>query len=243
MSIGDTLARARREAGLSITQVSQRTRIRETIIRGIENDDFSACGGDFYARGHIRGIAKTVGIDPEPLIQEYDRAHGALGQVSAAEVFEPTRPIRMRERRTPNWSAVMALAIIGVIVFVIVQAFSSSHHVNTAARDQFKKPSAAASATPPPSPTPAASQPQSSVVVQLAANQDCWVGVYSANGVEKWQGIISAGMTRSWNFTRQVSMKIGNPGGITLTVNGRSMDSLGTQPVTLNFQPGRTVSG
>ncbi|HUC27573.1 MAG TPA: helix-turn-helix domain-containing protein, partial [Streptosporangiaceae bacterium] len=36
MSIGDTLAAARRQAGLTVTQVSQRTCIRETIIRGIE---------------------------------------------------------------------------------------------------------------------------------------------------------------------------------------------------------------
>src|ERR1022692_3990168 len=51
VSIGEVLAAARRQADLTITQVSQRTRIRETIIRGIEGDDFSACGADFYARG------------------------------------------------------------------------------------------------------------------------------------------------------------------------------------------------
>ena len=72
MSIGEGLAEARRQAGLTITQVSQRTRLRETIIRGIERDDYSACGGDFYARGHIRSIADVVGADPGPLIWEYD---------------------------------------------------------------------------------------------------------------------------------------------------------------------------
>ena len=60
MSIGDALAQARREAGLTLAQVSQRTCIRETIIRGIERDDFSACGGDFYTRGHIRSVAREV---------------------------------------------------------------------------------------------------------------------------------------------------------------------------------------
>ena len=75
MSIGETLAEARRQAGLTVTQVSQRTRIRETIVRGIERDDFSACGGDFYARGHIRAIARAAGADPEPLIREYDSSH------------------------------------------------------------------------------------------------------------------------------------------------------------------------
>lgn len=51
MSIGQVLADARCQAGLTVSQVSQRTRIRETIIRDIERDEYSACGGDFYARG------------------------------------------------------------------------------------------------------------------------------------------------------------------------------------------------
>jgi hypothetical protein len=75
VGIGGALAEARTEAGLTITQVSERTRIRETIIRGIERDDYSACGGDYYARGHIRAIARVVGTDPVPLIEEYDAAH------------------------------------------------------------------------------------------------------------------------------------------------------------------------
>ena len=49
MSIGRALAEARHRAGLTVTEVSQQTRIRETIIRDIESDDYSACGGDFYA--------------------------------------------------------------------------------------------------------------------------------------------------------------------------------------------------
>ncbi len=72
MSIGAELAQARQRAGLTVRDVSQQTRIRETIIRDIEQDDYSACGGDFYARGDIRSIARVIGADPEPLIREYD---------------------------------------------------------------------------------------------------------------------------------------------------------------------------
>jgi len=242
VSIGDTLARARQDAGLSITQISQRTRIRETVIRGIENDDFSPCGGDFYARGHIRSIAKVVGVDPDPLIQEYDAAHGGIRPVSAAEVFEPAAPIKMRERRAPNWSAAMALAIAAVIVFWVAHAVAgSSHHVDNAARQKPVRPAASPTTSHTASPTPTPTH-RRSVVVQLAANEDCWVGVYAADGTEKWQGIIPAGGTHSWDFTRQVSMKIGNPGGVVLTVNGHSMNSLGTQPVTLDLKPGQAVS-
>ena len=75
MGIGVALAEARSEAGLSVDQVSERTRIRATIVRAIERDDYAMCGGDFYARGHIRAIARVVGTDPVPLIQQYDIAH------------------------------------------------------------------------------------------------------------------------------------------------------------------------
>jgi hypothetical protein len=89
MSIGETLAKARRDAGLTVTQVSQRTRIRETIIRRIEQDDYAPCGGDFYARGHVRSIARVVGTDPVPLIEEYDanlRAADDTDQFDALEL-------------------------------------------------------------------------------------------------------------------------------------------------------------
>jgi len=76
VSIGEDLAAARRRAGLTLTQVSKRTCIRETLICAIERDDYRACGGDFYTRGHIRAIAHAVGADPGPLIAEYDAAHG-----------------------------------------------------------------------------------------------------------------------------------------------------------------------
>jgi cytoskeletal protein RodZ len=111
VSIGESLAAARRQAGLSVTQVSQRTRIRETIIRGIERDDFSACGGDFYARGHIRAIAKAAGADPEPLVAEYDSSHGTPPAIAAADLPGAFAPIRLGRRRRPNWNIVLLVVL------------------------------------------------------------------------------------------------------------------------------------
>ena len=147
MSIGDALAQARSQAGLTLAQVSERTRIRETIVRGIEHDDFSACGGDFYARGHIRSIARVVGVDSEPLIHDYDTTHGAPQAIRAADVFEPATPIKLKERRRPNWSLAMIVVLallVGYGVYRAVAAVASpgghtpvaaplSHHSSAAA--------------------------------------------------------------------------------------------------------------
>jgi Helix-turn-helix domain len=98
VGIGGALAEARTTAGLTIAQVSERTRIRETIIRSIELDDYSACGGDYYARGHIRAIARVVGTDPVPLIEEYDAAH-----MPPPEPAEPEESADGLAWRLPSW--------------------------------------------------------------------------------------------------------------------------------------------
>ena len=118
MRVGEALAEAREHAGLTVADVSQRTRIRETIINEIEDDDFSACGGDFYARGNIRSIAKAVGADPEPLICEYDAAHRAPGVLSAVSLDELLTPARTPGRRRLNWPVVLGLALIVALGFV-----------------------------------------------------------------------------------------------------------------------------
>jgi Helix-turn-helix domain len=86
--IGEILAEARQQAGLTVVQVSEQTRIREAVIEGIEGGDYSRCGGDFYARANIRSIAKAVGADPGPLIAEYDALHRARGALSAVSLEE-----------------------------------------------------------------------------------------------------------------------------------------------------------
>ena len=115
MRVGEALAEARGRAGLTVAEVSQRTRIREAVIEGIEGDDYSMCGGDFYARGDIRSIAKAGGADPEPLICEYDAVHRAPGVLSAVSLDELLTAGQTPERRRRNWTAVLGLALIAAL--------------------------------------------------------------------------------------------------------------------------------
>src|SRR5712692_1896583 len=126
VSIGEVLASARSQAGLTITQVSHRTRIRETIIGGIERDDFSGCGGDFYARGHIRAIARAVGTDGEPLVGEYDSSHGTPQAAGSAGLPGPPAPLRLRQRRRPNWSGALLVALAAAASVVTYHLVGSS---------------------------------------------------------------------------------------------------------------------
>jgi transcriptional regulator with XRE-family HTH domain len=195
VSIGEVLTAARRQAGLTITQVSQRTRIRETIIRGIERDDFSACGGDFYARGHIRAIARAAGADPDPLIQEYDASHGTPQASAAAGVPGPAAPLRLRERRRTNWGVallVVLAAVIGLVVYHLVASQPAGRGTaagrTPAAAHQAGRRHPAAKNTAAP---PAARHGSSDVVISLTAvSEPCWADLTTSGGAEIFQGII-----------------------------------------------------
>src|SRR6266567_4721111 len=175
MSIGDALAEGRRQAGLTVTQVSQRTCIRETIIRGIERGDFSGCGGDFYARGHIRSIAGAVGMNPEPLIDEYDATMGAPRAISAADVFQPVTPVKLKERRRPNWTAAMALALVVIAGIFAYQHFAGRS--TTAAKQDARVQNPSTASKPKVKTSPAAVAHHRpgprKLHIRLTATQDC----------------------------------------------------------------------
>lgn len=160
-SIGGTLAKARRDAGMTVGQVADRTRIRETVINAIERDDYTLCGGNFYARGHIRSIARAAGIDPEPLIDEYDDAHGGSPQaIPARQAFEPETPVRFRERRAPNWSAAMIVALVLVAIYGIVRVATGHDEHRSAQRAAAPATATPASRSRATSPSPAAGAAQ-----------------------------------------------------------------------------------
>jgi cytoskeletal protein RodZ len=243
VSIGETLAEARRQSGLTIAQVGQRTRIRESIIRAIEQDDFSPCGGDFYARGHIRSIAGVVGIDPAPLIREYDNEHPPAA-MSAADVFEPTTPIKIKEprRRFPIAALVIVvlLAVIGYGAYRLVD----SSHTHSAATPTVTvtpavttTPKAVSSPTAAPSPTATHAPSKPQAVIVLTAAQNCWVGLTDSNGKKIFAGVISAGHSKTFTEKHKVNLVIGNTPGVKVTVNGKKIKPNTPQVVTLSINP------
>ncbi len=84
--IGPRLAAARHRRGWSIEQLAERTAIRPHVIEALEVDDFEHCGGDFYARGHIKTLAEELRLPAEELLWEY-RALYAGPEVDARQVF------------------------------------------------------------------------------------------------------------------------------------------------------------
>ena len=226
MSIGSTLAQARESAGLTLEDVAAKTRIRRTLILGMENDDFSACGGDFYARGHLRTVATAVGADPAQLLAEFDAERPEAAPPRATDVFEPEINAPA-ERRGPNWTAAMAAALVLIVGFGIVQAFSGSDKKGTEVAGTDTSTSAPARSPSPSSPSPTegggsavAQAPRGKVTVVLRATDRSWVQVTTNTGQELFQGLLQDGQQKTFADKSRIKLVIGNAGGVDLTVNG-----------------------
>lgn len=123
LTLGDSVRTARESAGLSQEQVSDRTRLRATLVRELEQGRVASCGGDVYARGHLRAIAGATGTDAAVLLAAYDREHGAAPAGLAPLVAAAPLPLAVPrsgslrlptatspERSTPRWGAAVAVA-------------------------------------------------------------------------------------------------------------------------------------
>jgi hypothetical protein len=123
--IGPELAAARTRLGLSVDQLAERTRIRPHVIEAVEVDDFEPCGGDFYARGHLRTLARVLGIDVAPLLASYDEryAHAPINprRVFEAELATGANGSIRGTRGGPNWSVLVAVVMALVLAWSIAR--------------------------------------------------------------------------------------------------------------------------
>ncbi|WP_370415190.1 helix-turn-helix domain-containing protein [Streptomyces fradiae] len=235
-SIGRALQQARVAAGLTVEEVSASTRVRVPIVHAIEEDDFSRCGGDVYARGHIRTLARAVGLDPASLIEQYDAEHGGRpSPTPAAPLFEAER-IRPEPRR-PNWTAAMVAAIVAVVGFVGFTMFNGNDGAGQAGA-AAEGPAPATKTTAPAKPKPVkpepkpvpsesaiAAAPLDKVTVKLTATDDkSWISAKAHDGKLLFDGLLLAGESKTFQDDERIDLILGNAGPIELYVNGKKVE-------------------
>src|ERR1044071_4664356 len=79
---GRTLAQLRAERQLSIADVAQRLKYGVRQIEALEAEEFDKLPGGTFVRGMVRGYAKLLDTDPQPLLDELDQRYvpGEIGR-------------------------------------------------------------------------------------------------------------------------------------------------------------------
>jgi cytoskeletal protein RodZ len=257
-SIGQVLGNARVAAGLTVDEVSAETRVRVPIVHGIEADDFSRCGGDFYARGHIRALARAVGVDGDELVRRYDAAHGGAPQDAKVPLLEHVGERRISaERRRPNWTAAMVAAIVVVVAVIGFNLAQSGPKATTASATSpatgaspsigpVLHPTLPPASAAPVKPSAIAAAPAGKVTVKLLAqNGDSWMMVKDGTGHVIFEGDLAQGQSQTFTDNKQLKLVLGNAGGVHVWANGKDLGTAGGdgQVVNVTYTPGDPVAG
>lgn len=247
MALGQILVNARKVAGISLEDLSKRTNIRESLLREFEADKCINAGGDTYARGHLRTIARVMGIDPEPLIAAFDEEHAHERRPIHDQLVESNVTLGIPEKSKITYKQLIALSLVGIVAVFGISFIVNSTGSGSNSTGQSSKPSASASPTA--SAAPSASESQNSEVktyssgsdVQVkleAINGSSWLFVSDAAGITLYSGRATQGETFLFSSTETVNLRVGNAGAVKLTVNGKEVPPIGVDGEVVNLSYG-----
>ena len=228
MTLGSTIRDAREAARLSIETLSASTSIRIGLLTEMENNNFTHCGGDTYARGHLRNIAIKVGIDPQVLIDLYNEEHSSEHRAIQDLLVENNVMQVPRESKKISWKVPAGISLSVLLVIGIVQIIISNQSTESPSVPAVT-PTAVSSASASPS-VVATSIPQSGPIsLTIAATRgNSYIDIV-VDGEHVSKGSMFQGDSKSFKGQTAISIYLSNPAGLDLTLNGKPLAPLGGQ--------------
>jgi cytoskeletal protein RodZ len=249
MTVGAYLREARESAGFSLEEIAERTRIRLTVIKDLEAERFDSSGGTAYARGHIRAIAKILNTEIDRLMIAFDEST-ETDTTPMIELLDANNATSVRSRQSVKIQPrqiMVAASIIAGIAIIIPSSIAISHKLsqkNTSAPKvvaKSEKKIVAPTVAPVQQPSASAALPAHTVSI-VASHGITWLSVTDASGAQLFSGKLSNGASQSFDPTNGLSMRIGNAGAVSVSVDGKDQGSIGAtgEVKSLTFAPAQT---
>ena len=246
---GQMLAQLRVERKLSIADVAQRLKYGARQIEALEAEEFDKLPGATFVRGMVRGYAKLLDTDPQPVLDALDQRY------IPAEIDLDLRDkgipfVHSGKRGTRAYLALSVLALIvvaGILYEWRAGTFPWSRFASNtppaqkeskappavqpdAPRAEMQIPTAAAAPSSPVVETPAApaQQPSGGVGgearIRLEFDRESWVEIRDRDGKTLMSQLNPAGSRRVVLGRPPLSLVIGNGAAVRLIYNNNPVD-------------------
>ena len=234
MTTGSELRDRRESVGLSLEQLASMTSVRMGLISEMESNNFSHCGGDTYARGHLKNIAMRLGLEPNHFVEMYNAEHSLDSRGIHDLLVENSVTSIPHERKRLSWKTPAIISVVVLLTIGVVQIVISNQpsEVKVTAIKESPTPSAEPSVAPTPTATPAQSQAvakSESVSITLSASRGNSFFNVVVDGKSVVKGSLFQGDEKSYQGKTSISIYLSNPAGVDVTHNGKLLAPLGGQ--------------
>jgi cytoskeleton protein RodZ len=235
--IGARLRAARERKGLTVLQSAEKLHMDARLLEALESGDFASLGAAVYVRGHLRRYAELIGES------------GADLQALYAGATPPSTPDLTRIPRVehgpdsshlllPALVAVVALALAGVVWWLVSLPRSKAHPVAAAAQPLNAAAAAGEHAVPAPDLTengtaaappavaaaaPVAGAPDGQVHLALKFAEASWIKIWDGHDKALVDGLMPSGTSRTVDGSPPLRLVIGNARAVGLAVNGQAV--------------------
>jgi cytoskeletal protein RodZ len=238
MTLGSTIRDAREAARISLESLSDSTSIRMGLLTEMEDNNFKHCGGDTYARGHLRTIANRIGLNPQILLDLFNEEHSTEKRAMQDLLVENNIMQVPREKKTISWKVPALISVTVLFVIASAQIVTSNQSSSPAPAPTVSSsksaapaptPSQSAATTESAAPAPAVTSKSGPVSLTLVASRGNSYIHIIVDGKTAEKGSLFQGETKSFTGKNVVSIYLSNPAGLDLTLNGKQLPPLGGQ--------------
>lgn len=228
-TLGEYLKKERELKNVSLGEVAKDTRVREHLLRAIEEDQYDLLPAPTYVRGFLFSYAKYLGLDPNDILLRYKRV------LQGEPVIRPEAQSGKKISRNIKYLWMIG-GTIGVcfIAFYLVILRPSESPIQSIP----KKPVGEETSPVPKIAEAPVVQEGKPFTLQLKAVEETWVSI-RVNGQPEKEITLKPGEGASYKALNRIQLIAGNAGGVDLVFNEKPLKKLGKsgEVVTLIFTP------
>ena len=240
--IGRVLEQARKDRGLSLDEAERATKIRKRYLVGLEKDDYTVLPDAVYAQGFLKTYANFLGLDGSGLSQELRsrrrprRERGITYELPQSEFEQPIispRGVSGTDKPRVSRSAIITLVVAALVIAALIGALYFVG-LNVRASGEDAAPSGQEDGTGRGDPEPPGGQrpvsngdPLGTLKVGVTVEDDpVWIQVRS-DSETVFEEIAQPGFSRTFEARREVGIRAGYAGPVSVEVNGQTVEPLG----------------
>ena len=247
--IGEILRDARERKNVTLDEIEESTKIKKRYLMAMEVEEWSQMPGKVYAKGFLRTYARYLGLDEHALGDLYeisaaaaeknDAAHGAAQKKRKEKKKEKPKEVDLHNK--PKKAMIYFLCVLSVAALAFSVWAYKTYYLDELEADRQPPPPIVQPQPDPVVVIPVVEPDPGPVVytafeMKIEAIENCWLRLRDQETLV-YEGSMRTGDVQEFSDLREIEIRIGNAGGIIMTLNGVELPLSGTsgQVVTRLF--------